>query len=98
MAKIIWTEEAVRRLKDIYDYISFENPSAARKVIDGIYEKASLLKDFPEIGYLYRREKEGTISILLYGHYRIAYLIKTESAVEILGIFHGAMKIEKYLT
>ena len=34
---------------------------------------------------------------ILYGHYRIAYLLKTEQRVEILGIFHGAMEIERYL-
>ncbi|QDV13673.1 hypothetical protein CA51_35640 [Rosistilla oblonga] len=33
----------------------------------------------------------------LYGHYRIAYLIVNEQRVEILGIFHGAMDIERYL-
>lgn len=34
---------------------------------------------------------------ILYSHYRIAYLIKTESCVEVLGVFHGAMDIERYL-
>ncbi len=34
---------------------------------------------------------------ILHGHYRIAYLIKTDDRIEILGIFHGAMEIERYL-
>ncbi len=69
---------------------------AAQNVIEGIYEKTQILECFPEIGYKYRDERDGQIRILLYGHYRIAYLIK-QDAVEILGIFHGSMEIGKYI-
>jgi toxin ParE1/3/4 len=37
------------------------------------------------------------IRILLYGHYRIAYLIKNEKSIDVLGVFHGALEIERYL-
>jgi toxin ParE1/3/4 len=39
MAEIRWTEEAVKWLRNIYDYISEDNPIAAQHVIEGIYEK-----------------------------------------------------------
>ena len=29
-----------------------------------------ILTEFPEIGYHYRREPEGDIRVILYGHYR----------------------------
>jgi plasmid stabilization system protein ParE len=96
MAEIRWTEEAVKWLRNIYDYISEDNPIAAQNVVEGIYENTQILESFPEIGYKYRDEPDGQIRILLYGHYRIAYLIK-QDAVEILGIFHGSMEIEKYI-
>jgi plasmid stabilization system protein ParE len=96
MAEIRWTEEAVKWLRNIYDCISEDNPIAAQNVIEGIYEKTQILESFPEIGYKYRDEPDGQIRILLYGHYRTAYLIK-QDAVEILGIFHGSMEIEKYI-
>ncbi len=64
--------------------------------MEGIYDKTQILKSFPEIGYKYRKLPEGEIRVLLYGHYRIAYFVK-DNSVEILGIFHGALKIEKYL-
>jgi len=96
MEEIRWTEEAIKWLRNIHDYISEDNPIAARNVIEGIYEKTQILESFPEVGYKYRNESDGEIRILLYGHYRIAYLIK-QDAVEILGIFHGSMEIEKYI-
>ncbi|AFL73756.1 type II toxin-antitoxin system RelE/ParE family toxin [Thiocystis violascens] len=96
MAEIRWTEAAVTWLRNIYDYISENNPIAAQSVIEGIYEKTQVLERFPEIGYKYRDEPDGQVRILLYGHYRIAYLIRKES-VEILGVFHGPMEIERYI-
>lgn len=34
--------------------------------------------------------------ILLFGHYRIAYLIRTDDLIEILGVFHTALDIDRY--
>lgn len=48
MAEIRWTYEAELWLKDIYDYITLDNPQAAAQVIDGIYETAQVLKDIPK--------------------------------------------------
>jgi len=97
MAEIRWTEEAANWLQDIYDYIAQDSLSAAGKVVAGIYERVQLLKSFPLLGHRYRFEPEGDVRILLYGHYRIAYLVKRGEIVEILGVFHGAMDIERYL-
>ena len=97
MAKINWTFEAELWLKDIHDFIAKDNPNAATRVISGIYKNVQILKDFPEIGYKYKGEPESEIRILLYGHYRIAYLIRNKDNIDILGVFHGALDIERYL-
>jgi toxin ParE1/3/4 len=97
MGKIKWTEESERWLRDIHDYIAQDNPEAAQRVVTGIYDRAQILVEFPKIGHIYRVESEGEIRILLYGHYRIAYLLRQEDRVEILGVFHGALDIDRYL-
>lgn len=97
MAEIRWTAEAEKWLRDIHDYIAQDNPTAASRVIAGIYEKVQILRDFPEIGYNYKSELEGDIRVLLYGRYRIAYLIRGKEYIDILGVFHGALDIDKYL-
>jgi len=48
LAQINWTREAQSWLKDIYDYIATDNPEAAARTAEGIYEKAQLLKKYPE--------------------------------------------------
>lgn len=97
MAKLTWTAEAEKWLKDIYNYIAEDNPLAAQKVVSEIYDKAQLLLEQPEIGYRYEHESEEEIRILLYGHYRITYIIKQDHDIVVLGVFHGALQIENYL-
>ena len=97
MAEVNWTAEAERWLKDIYDYIAEDNPDAAARVIDGIYERAALLREFPEVGQRYRTDLELPVRVLLYGHYRIAYLLRSDGDVDILGVFHGALDMDRYL-
>ncbi len=36
------------------------------------------------------------VRILLYGHYRITYLITANGDIEILGVFHGALDLGRY--
>jgi toxin ParE1/3/4 len=95
VARISWTVEAERWLKDIYEYIAADNPRAAAETIRGIYERAQSLADFPEMGERYQMSQRN-VRILLYGHYRITYLIRDEGNIDVLGVFHGALDIGKY--
>jgi toxin ParE1/3/4 len=95
MAEISWTEEAQRWLSDIYEYIAADNPQAAARTLEGIYERTQDLRRFPEIGSRYAASARN-VRILLYGHYRIAYLIKDDGDIDILGVFHGALDITRY--
>ena len=97
MAEINWTHEAETWLRDIHDYIAADNPQAAAATVSGIYRKAKLLKQHPEMGYQHATESSRIVRILLYGHYRIAYLIKPDGNIDILGVFHGSLDISRYL-
>jgi toxin ParE1/3/4 len=95
MAEIGWTEESQRWLEDIFEYIAADNPAAAARTVQGIYERAQILKAFPEIGHRYLASSRD-VRILLYGHYRIAYLVKDDGNIDVLGVFHGALDITRY--
>ena len=96
MAEINWTAEAEQWLKDIHDYIAKDNPEAASRVINTIYEKVQLLKRFPELGHKYELQQEYNIRVLLLGHFKIAYNLKKDGDIDILGVFHGALDIDHY--
>lgn len=97
MAEIVWTVEAAKCLEGIHAYIASDNPIAADRVVAGIYEKIQLLRSHPRLGQRYEPIINREVRETLYGHYRIAYLIENEDRIEVLGIFHGAMDIERYL-
>ena len=80
MAELNWTAEAQRWLQEIYQYIAQDNPTAAAGVVEGIYGKAQALVEFPQIGHRYEPIAGREVRILLYGHYRIAYLIRTSTS------------------
>ena len=81
-----------RRLPDL---LVQADPAQLGDTIDGIYESAQVLSTFPEIGHRYFASTRN-VRILLYGHYRIAYLIKADGNIDILGVFHGALDIERF--
>ena len=95
MAEITWTAEAERWLEDIFEYIAADNPQAAAQTVSGIYERAQVLANFPEIGHRYWASSRHART-LLYCHYRITYLIKADGNIDILGVFHGSLDISKY--
>ena len=87
MAEITWTVEAERWLSDIFEYIAVDNPAAALRTVQGIYDRAQVLREFPQIGQRYSPSPR---------HVRAAYLVKEDGNVEILGVFHGALDLSKY--
>jgi plasmid stabilization system protein ParE len=91
VATITWTLEAERWLQDIHEYIAADSPQAAARTVHGIYERAQL----PEIGHRYWASSRN-VRILLYGHYRITYLIADDGSITILGVFHGALDLTRY--
>ena len=95
MAEINWTAEAQQWLEDIFEFIAADNPEAAAQVVAGIYERAQVLRQHPKIGYAYQPSQR-EVRILLYGHYRITYVVKGDGNVDILGVFHGALDISRY--
>ena len=50
MAEIIWAEPALQSLDEIADYISFDNPDAATKLVSKIISKVELLAQQPHSG------------------------------------------------
>ena len=57
MAKLVWTEEALRWLEDIFEYIAQDNPDAAARTVQAIYERAQALIQHPEMGERYAGSK-----------------------------------------
>ena len=53
MATIAWTDEARRWMEDIVEYIAADNPHAAARTVQDIYERTKVLASYPEVGHLH---------------------------------------------
>ena len=97
MAEIKWSAEAEKSLKEIYDYIATDNLAAASRVIDGIYEKVQILRSHPRIGQRFEMMIGREVREIIYGQYRIPYSVVNEELIEIIGVFHTARDVGRYL-
>ena len=95
MGEITWNEESQRWLRDIYEYIAVDSLQAASGTVEGIEQRVQFLASFPELGWRYPNSNRD-VRIILYGHFRIAYLVHENRDVTILGIFHSSLDISAY--
>lgn len=54
MAEIIWTQPALNDLNDIAEYIALSNPTAAKDLVQKVFERVDLLEQQPESGRIPR--------------------------------------------
>lgn len=66
------------RLENIYNYISFDNKSAAQKVAERIFKKVESLAKNPERGRIVPETNREEIREIFEGEYRIIYRIETK--------------------
>ena len=97
MVEINWTDEAKIWVKEIFEYIAEDTKKKAKQVINEIYQKATILKDHPEIGQKLTFWPDKNIRMLLFGHYRIVYWFKEKNRIDILGVYHGALDLQRHL-
>jgi addiction module RelE/StbE family toxin len=50
MAEVVWAEPALNDLDTIADYIALDNPEAARRLVQKIFEQVEHLESHPRLG------------------------------------------------
>ena len=50
MARLIWTEPALADLEAIAEYIALDNPAAASRLVERVFESVERLERFPTSG------------------------------------------------
>jgi toxin ParE1/3/4 len=87
--EVRWSVPAANDLERICEWIERDNPEAARRVAQIIYDGCSRLKDFPHLGRASTRLPGRRELIFAPLPYVVVYQVKPE-AIEISRIFHGA--------
>ena len=92
MAKVIWTEPALKDLYDIIQHIAEDSPIYAEKFGTKVVEAPRRLERFPYCGRIVPEFKDKNIRELIYGSYRIIYTIQ-KNICYVAAIIHGSRNI-----
>jgi len=90
--KTVWTQEALKHLTAIYDYIAADSPTYALRIIDRITNRLEQLSAFPNSGSRVLEYDDPSVRELLEGSYRIIYRVKTER-IEVVAVIHAAQML-----
>ena len=87
-----WTENAVRHLTAVHDYIAQNSPIYARKMAGRLTRRFDQIADHPRSGRRVPEYGDDDIRELIEGDYRLIYRIDAE-AIHVLAIVHGARRL-----
>ena len=87
--RVHWTDNALRHLLDIYEYISQNSPFYAQRMVDRLTKRSEQIADFPMSGRYVPEYSAEDIRELIEKPYRIIYLIKPDQ-IDVLAVVHGA--------
>jgi plasmid stabilization system protein ParE len=84
-----WTEQAIRHLTAIRDYIAQTSPRHAQGMVDRITRRSQQLAIAPELGGMVMEYADPQIREVVEPPYRIIYQVGTDQ-VDVLAVIHGA--------
>ena len=86
--KILWSPLAIERTSEISEYIAQDNPTAAARWVETLFDKVNVLETSPNSGRIVPETQRDVIREIIYGNYRIIYAV-IKNKVCILTIRHG---------
>ena len=86
--KVLWTENAIDHLANIYEYIAFNSPTYARHMIDRITRRTEQIAEHNLSGRKVPEYDAEDIRELIEKPYRIIYRIKPDQ-IDVIAVIHG---------
>jgi len=90
--KVEWSPLALDRVSDIARYIAKDNPGAAERWVNELFDLVERLGDFPESGRVVPEVGVRRIRELVFGAYRVIYSVKDK--VEFLTVRRGSQLLD----
>jgi addiction module RelE/StbE family toxin len=85
--RVHWTENAIGHLLNIYEYISLNSPTYAKRMVDKITRRSEQISDYPFSGRKVAEYDAEDIRELIENPYRIIYRIKSDQ-IDVLAVIH----------
>ena len=87
--RVHWTENAIGHLVNIYEYISINSPTYAKRMVDRITRRSEQIAIHPLSGRKVPEYEAEDIRELIEKPYRIIYWVKPDQ-IDVLAVIHSA--------
>ena len=87
--KVYWTQNAIKHLTNIYEYIALNSPTYARRMVDRITQRSEQISTQPYSGRKVPEYEAEDIHELIEKPYRIIYRLKQDQ-IDVVAVIHGA--------
>ena len=91
--RVHWTENAIRHLVNIYEYIALNSPIYGKRMVDRITRRSEQIATHPLSGRKVPEYEAEDIRELIEKPYRIIYRIKPDQ-IDVLAVIHGARLLQ----
>lgn len=96
MAEVIWTDPALQELNEIAEYIALDNPAAASRLVEEMFDKADRLENFPKSGRIPPELPNSVYREVLLPPCRVFYR-EDEKQVLILYVMRDERQLRAYM-
>ena len=87
--RVLWSDSALERAAELFDFIAEENPAAAKRAIEDLFDRVQALSDHPQLGRRLSAEIDSSLRRLVIGNYITIYQVEEESqTVNIVAVRH----------
>jgi len=90
--RVHWTDNALKHLLDIYEYISKNSPIYAKRMIDRLTRRSEQIVDFPMSGRKVPEYDDEDLREVIEKPYRVIYRIMPDQ-IDVLAVIHGAQQL-----
>lgn len=89
MKTIAYTDEAIKDLQRLREFIARNNPVAANRIASNLVSRVKLLAEFPEIGTpVSKAPNPESIRDMFFDRYVVRYSVHSDTVI-ILRMWHG---------
>lgn len=87
--RILWSDSALERATEFFDFIARENPPAARRIVQDLFERVKALEEHPFLGRRLSDDADPSLRRLVVGNYIVVYRVnETRKVISIAAVRH----------
>jgi len=95
MVEVKWTDQALKNLSEIAEYISKDSVRSAEITAAKLFSAPDILAQHPAIGRVVPEFNIKSIRQLVQGNYRIIYRVVSENEIHVLALHHIKRKLTR---